>query len=104
MLVWLRFLLCYLCVCLSLDPPYNFFSFLQSLFFVCFLELSLKTVYPTSGKDGKRLQKVGKGGKRWESTASVLENTVFHVMLQTRACFLTAGSLLIVYLCCAVGK
>gem|GEM_PF-4348352 len=61
--------LCFVCcfyVSLSLDPPYNFFSFSQNLFFVGFLKISLETVYPTSGIDGKRLQKVRKGCKRLE--------------------------------------
>jgi len=55
-------------VSLSLDPPYNFFSFSQSLFSVVFLEISLKTVYPTYGIDGKRWEKVAKGWKRFELT------------------------------------
>ena len=48
---------------LFIDPLYNFFSS-QSLFLIGFLEISLKMVYLTSGIDGKRLQKVEKGGKR----------------------------------------
>jgi len=47
-------------VSLFIDPPIIFCS-VQSLFFVCFLKLSLRMVYLTSGIDGKRLQKVGKG-------------------------------------------
>ena len=72
---------------LSNRPPYIFFSFSQSFFFVCFLKISLKTVYLTSGIDGKRLQKVEKSGKwwekmqkdakRWGKMAAVLENAVF---------------------------
>jgi len=49
---------------LSLDPPYNFFSFSQSLLFVGFLKISLKTVYPTIGIDGKRYKKIGKDRNR----------------------------------------
>ena len=69
-------------------------------------------VYPTIGLDGKRCrkiqedteryEKIGKDGKRWESTAALLENAGFPV-LQRRMNSLTTGSLPIVYLCCAVG-
>jgi len=30
------------------------------------LKISLKTVYPTIGIDGKRYRKIGKDTKRWE--------------------------------------
>jgi len=76
-------------MCLSLDPPYNFFSFSQSLFFVGFLEISLETVYPTIGIDGKRCRKIQKDIERWGKMATVSENVVFHAMLQTHACSLT---------------
>ena len=33
------------------------------------------------GKDRKRYEKIGKDGKRWESTAPVLKTVGFHVML-----------------------
>ena len=61
-------IVCYviLRVSLSYRPPYNFLDF-QSLFFVCFLKLSLKMVYPTIGIDAKR----------WGKMASVLKNAVF---------------------------
>ena len=64
-------------VCLSLDPPYNFLVFSQSLFFVGFLKLSLKTVYPTIGIDGKRYEKIQKDRKRWGKMAAVSENAFF---------------------------
>jgi len=48
-------------VSLSLDPPYNFLFFTE-LVFVCFLKISLKTVYPTIEIDGKRCRKIGKDG------------------------------------------
>ena len=83
------------CVCLSLDPLYNFLcsgSFglcvchvfscvslfvdpptpggvgwlLESLFFVGFLEPSLEMVYPSIGLDGKRCRKIRKDRERWE--------------------------------------
>jgi len=41
------------------------------------LKVSLKTVYPTIGIDGKRYKKMGKDGKRWGKMAAVLENAVF---------------------------
>jgi len=47
-------------------------------------------------KDTKRCKKMGKDGKRYEKIAKdggCVENAVFHVMLQTCACSLTAGSL-----------
>jgi len=40
--------------------------------------------YRKMGKDRKRWKKMQKDGKRWESTAAVLEDAVFHVMLQAR--------------------
>ena len=54
------FVMLFAYVSLLLDPPIIFCS-LQSLFFVCFLKLSLEMVYHTYGIDRKRLQKVGKG-------------------------------------------
>jgi len=36
------------------------------LFFVGFLKISLKTVYPTIGIDGKRYKRIGKDGKRYK--------------------------------------
>ena len=49
--------------------PYNFFSFSQSLFFIGFLEISFKMVYPTIGIDGKRCRKIQKDRKRYEKIA-----------------------------------
>jgi len=46
------------------------------------LKLSLKTVYPTIGIDGKRYKKIGIDAERWEKMAAVSENGGFHVMLQ----------------------
>jgi len=36
------------------------------LFLVGFLKISLKTVYPTIGIDGKRYEKIGIDAERWE--------------------------------------
>ena len=59
----LRYVLYVVFVSLSYRPPMIFCS-LQSLFRVGFLEISLETVYLTSGKDGKRLEKVENDGER----------------------------------------
>jgi len=60
------------------------------------------------GKDGKRLQKVGKGGKRLEKVgidAGLTGERGFSCdVANTHVWSLTAGSLLIVYLCCTVGE
>jgi len=71
----------YLCVSLSLDPPIappiifsvsyslSFWTplprgcWLQSLFFVGFLEVSLKAVYPTYNNVSERMELSEKGGK-----------------------------------------
>jgi hypothetical protein len=84
----LSILLSCLRMSLSHRPPLKFFSS-QSLFFVGFLTESLKTVYLTSGKDGKRLQKVGKGGKRWKFTLPVSENMWIHAKLLSENRFQT---------------
>ena len=63
-LVWVEVLSCYLRVSLSLDPPYIFFSFSQSLLLVGFLEISLKSAYLTIGIDGKRCRKIQKDIER----------------------------------------
>jgi len=55
-----------------------------------FFENKLKNGLSHVWKRREKVEKSGKGWKRWESTVTVLENAGFHV-LQARTYSLTAG-------------